>query len=99
MPEPSIPFPAGSDWLQRYVGQQVVADLHEFYLIIGKLDAISANHLSFIEADLHDHREANSTKEIYVLETQKFGVRINRMRVDVPRSQLVAISRMDDVTA
>lgn len=87
------------DWLQRFVGKQVVADLGENYLIVGTLDHYSEGHLSFINADLHDHHEANSTKEIYVLETVKFGVRVNRARVDVPRRHLVAISLLSEISA
>ena len=48
-------------------------------------------------ADLHDHREANSTKEVYALESRQIGVRVNRQRVAIPRQQLVAISLLDDL--
>ncbi len=87
------------DLLQRFVGKQVVADLGENYLIVGTLDHFSNEHVSFADADLHDHREGNSTKEIYILETVKFGVRVNRQRVDIPRRQLVAISLLSDIAS
>lgn len=86
------------DWLQEYRGELVVCDLADHYLIIGMLDQVGPHHLAFIEADLHDHREANSTKDVYLIETRKFGVRANRKQVSIPRPLLIAISRLDDVT-
>jgi hypothetical protein len=87
------------DWLAVFVGQLVVCDLAEPYLVIGRLESCGPDHLAFAEADLHDHREANSTKEVYALESRQLGVRANRRRVTVPRRQLVAISRLDDLVA
>lgn len=89
----------GSEWLQRYVGAVVVCDLDEFYLVIGTLAVADDHHLVFEHADLHDHREANSTKEVYVIETRKVGVRVNRQRLAVPLRRLVSISRLDEVAA
>ncbi len=84
-----------SDWLAPYVGKLVVADLDEFFLVIGTLVEIGTDHLTFTDADLHDHREANSTKEVYIVESLKIGVRANRTRVAVPRHRLVAISLLE----
>ncbi len=83
--------------MRAHLGQVVVADLDEAYLVIGKLLAADACHLAFEAADLHDHREANCTKEVYLLETRKLGVRANRRRVDIPRHRVLAISRLEDI--
>lgn len=88
----------GSDWLKPFLGSIVVCDLDEFYVVIGTLSVASEHHLEFTAADLHDHREANSTKEVYVLETRKIGVRVNRTHLAVPLRRLVAISRMEDIS-
>ena len=86
-----------ADFLEPFRGQIVVCDLGEYYLVIGTLTAFSADHLELAEADLHDQREANSTKEVYALETQKLGVRANRKRVVMPRRHLVAVSLLSDL--
>lgn len=85
-----------ADWIAGYVGTVVVCDLDEFYLVIGRLEQASDDHLLFADADLHDHREANSTKDVYILESRKLGVRVNRHRLAVPRRRLVAISRLEE---
>lgn len=84
-------------WIRGLVGQVVVVDLDESYLVIGTLAAIDAHHLAFTEADLHDHREANCTKDVYLLETRQLGVRFNRKQLTVPRSRMLAISRLEDI--
>jgi hypothetical protein len=89
----------GEDWLIALRGQLMVADLDESYLVIGVLAEADADCLVFTEADLHDHREANCTKDVYLIETLKLGVRANRRRVMVPRRRVVAISRLEDIAS
>jgi hypothetical protein len=85
------------DFLTPFLGQTVVCDLGEHHLAIGQLAAVGPDHLSFTEVDLHDHREANSTKDVYLIETRKYGVRVNRKHLAVPRRQLIAICLLTDV--
>jgi hypothetical protein len=87
----------GDDWLQPFLGKIVVCDLDEYYMVLGCLESVGVSHLQFINADLHDHREANSSKEVYVIESRRLGVRINRVRLSVPRHRLVAVSLLEDV--
>jgi hypothetical protein len=88
-----------TDWLTPYVGKIVVADLDEFFMVLGTLQAVAADALVFTDADLHDHREANSTKEVYAIETKKIGIRVNRVQVAIPRHRLVAISLLEHLCA
>ncbi len=83
--------------LEDFLGQPVVADLDTNYLVFGVLTEMTDDVLIFLEADLHDHGEANATKEVYALETKRFGIRANRRRVVVPRHRLVALSLIADI--
>ena len=87
------------DWLVALRGQLVVVDLDESYLVIGVLAEADSDCLVFTDADLHDHREANCTKDVYLIETLKLGVRANRRRVMIPRRRVVAISRLEDIAS
>jgi hypothetical protein len=87
----------GERWLAAYVGQLVVVDLDQSYLVIGRLARFDRTHLSLDDADLHDHQEANCSKEVYLLESRTLGVRANRTRVDIPRHRMLAISRLEEV--
>ena len=85
------------DWMQGFIGGVVVCDLADSHLIIGTLVEAGPHHVAFTDADLHDHRESNSSKDVYLIETRKFGVRANRTRVTVPRQLVIAVSRLDDI--
>jgi hypothetical protein len=85
------------DWLEPYRGQIVICDLVDGYMIFGTLCGFSSEHLEFRDADLHDLREANSTKDVYAIETLDIGVRVNRQRCAISRLKLIAISRLDEV--
>ncbi len=81
------------------VGQLVVVDLDGPWVAFGRLVHPGPGWIELAEADLHDMREGTSTRDVYALETQKLGVRVNRRRVLLPVSQIIAMSRLDDVTA
>ena len=48
-------------------------------------------------ADLHDLRDTDTTRENYIVESKTTGIKRNRKRVLVLRSDMVAIARLDDV--
>ncbi len=91
-----LTMPDDDDWLRPLLGQLVVLDLDGDYLAFGRLEAVGRHHLTLVEADLHDHSEANCTKEVYALESKQIGVRVNRAVLHVPRSRLIAVSRLED---
>ncbi len=81
------------------ISQLVVVDLDGPWVAFGRLAQAGPGWIELAEADLHDMREGTSTRDVYALETQKLGVRVNRRRVLLPVSQIIALSRLDDVTA
>ncbi len=85
------------DWMQEFIGSVVVCDLADNYLVVGTLSEAGPHHVAFTQADLHDHRESSSSKDVYLIETRKFGVRANRTRVVVPRQLVIAVSTLDDI--
>lgn len=87
------------DPLADLIGAIVVVDLDGPWLAFGRLAGVTPTWIELTEADLHDLREGSSSRDVYALETQKHGVRVNRRRVLVPLSQLIAVSRLDEVTA
>jgi hypothetical protein len=90
-------MPEREDWLVPFVGKAIVCDLDEYYMVLGTLESFSVHHLQFSQADLHDHREANSSKEVYVIESRRLGIRVNRLHLYVPRGRVVAVSLLDDI--
>jgi hypothetical protein len=75
----------------------VVLDLASTYVCLGKLVRIDDHFLELKNADLHDLRDTETTRELYVAESVATGIKRNRKRVVIRRTEVVAISLLEDV--
>jgi len=80
------------------IGRNVVVDCRGWFIYAGTLESVGEHWLTLADADLHDHRESNSTRDRYIMEIAKHGVRQNRDRVLVRLDMIVSMSALDDVT-
>jgi hypothetical protein len=83
--------------LEEWIGQRVVIDLRGEYVCLGTLCGVGEQFLELRNADLHDLRDTDTTRENYVAESVATGVKRNRKRLLLVRSEIVAISRLEDV--
>ncbi len=83
--------------LDELLDQKVVIDLISPYVCLGKLTRYDEHFLEVKNADLHDLRDTDTTRELYVADSVATGIKRNRKRVLIRRSEVVAISRLDDV--
>jgi hypothetical protein len=83
--------------LEELLGQPVVIDLRGPYVCLGRLARIDDLHLELENADFHDLRDTHSSRENYVVAAVFTGIKRNRRRVLVLRSEVVAVSRLEDV--
>ncbi|MCS7015760.1 MAG: hypothetical protein RMJ19_12620 [Gemmatales bacterium] len=88
----------GQDWLERMVGQLVIVDLESPYVCLGRLEDMNERYLVLGDADLHDMRDSDTTRENYIAESVATGIKRNRKRVVLLRNQVVAISLLEDFT-
>jgi hypothetical protein len=85
--------------LDEFVGQEVVVDLRSQYVCLGTLRRVDDLHLELRNADLHDLRDTLTSRENYVQASHATGIKRNRKRVLVVRSEVVAVARLADVVA
>jgi hypothetical protein len=83
--------------LTEFIEQKVVVDLRSPFVCIGTLLRIDELYLELRNADLHDLRDTQTTRELYVAESRATGIKRNRKRVLVSRAEVVAVSRLEDV--
>jgi small nuclear ribonucleoprotein (snRNP)-like protein len=83
--------------LQELIGQKVVVDLRSEYVCLGTLTRADEHFLELKNADLHDLRDTDTTRENYVAESRATGVKRNRKRLLLVRGEIVAIAGLDDV--
>lgn len=83
--------------LAGFVGQDVVLDTRGELLYIGRLEKAGEWFLELAEADVHDLMASRTTKELYIMDAAKHGIKKNRRSVHVRRLEVVSISRLADV--
>jgi len=83
--------------LADLIGKIVVLDLVAPYVYLGVLTGEDSRYLILEDADAHDLRDSSTTRDQYIIESVRHGVNVNRSLVYVQKSQVVAISRLDDV--
>ncbi len=91
-----LPMEDANRWA-AYLGKPVVLDTRSAYIYIGTLTKADEWWLELSDVDVHDSSEGHSTKEKYVMEARKFGVKSNRKRVSVRREFIVSLSLLEDV--
>jgi hypothetical protein len=87
-----------SPLLEALVGRPVVIDLSSPYVCLGTFVGLDAEFLELVDADLHDFRDSQATREIYVYDSARLGIRRNRARVLLKRSEVVGIALLSDVS-
>lgn len=83
--------------LNKFVGQDVVLDCRGEIAYIGRLFAVGDWFLELTDADVHDMDSSRTSKEIYVMEAAKHGIKKNRHSVHVRKTEVVSISLLQDV--
>lgn len=83
--------------LESLVGQKVVVDLRSEYVCLGTLAAFHADYLELKNADLHDLRDTDTSRENYIAASRSTGIKRNRKKLILFRRDIVAMSLLEDV--
>ena len=83
--------------LEELLNEKVVVDLSSPYVCLGRLVRFDAAFLELKNADLHDLRDTDTSRENYVVAAVRTGIRKNRKRLLVRLADVVAVARLDEV--
>ena len=83
--------------IEEFLNQPVVVDLRGEFVCLGTLQRIDDHFLELRNADMHDLRDSDTTRENYVAASLTTGIKRNRRRLLLVRAEIVAITRLDDV--
>ena len=83
--------------LEELVGEIIVIDLRSTFVCLGTLTKVDADFLQLKNADLHDLRDSDTSRENYVAASAATGIKRNRKKLWLMRSDIVAVARLDDV--
>lgn len=80
-----------------WIGENVVVDFRSPMVAIGRLEGAEEDLLEMHDADLHDLRDTDTTRELYVVKTARYGIQVNRTVLLVRVDDVLAVARLDDV--
>jgi hypothetical protein len=83
--------------LEKFLGELVVVDLRSPYVCLGYLEKFDEQFLLLRDADLHDLRDSDTSRENYVAASFATGIKRNRRRVLLVRSDVAAVTRFHDL--
>jgi small nuclear ribonucleoprotein (snRNP)-like protein len=83
--------------VEKLVGRDVVLDTRGQFVYLGRLKHIDNSFFELEDADVHDGGESATSKEIYIMDARKYGIKKNRRHVFVRADQVVSLSRLEDV--
>jgi hypothetical protein len=83
--------------LEEMIGHKVVIDCRSPYVVLGTLEEVGEKFLKMRNADLHDLRDTESSRENYVAAALATGIKRNRKHMLLVRDEVVAIALVDDV--
>jgi len=83
--------------LQSLLGREVVFDMIPPYVYLGTLVATDDRFLTLEKADVHDLRDTSTTRELYILDAKRHGIRPTRARVFVKLADVISVSALADV--
>ncbi len=83
--------------LQEYIGERIVLDTNTDVLYLGKLVSVEKEYVGLENADVCWVNDLRSTREQYLMEAAKQGIRKNRTHVEVKNSVIISVSRLKDI--
>lgn len=83
--------------LEDLMHREVVLDTRGPLLYLGTLASVGDCFYTLRDADVHDMQSSGASKEIYIMETAKHGIRVNRANVFVRKAEIVSLSLLADV--
>jgi small nuclear ribonucleoprotein (snRNP)-like protein len=86
-----------STLLAPLMGQVVVIDLKSTFVCLGTLVRCDELFLELRDADLHDFRDSTATREVYVYDSARLGIRRNRARILIRLDDVVALTLFADI--
>ena len=83
--------------LKKFIKKKIVIDTRSSWIYIGLLKNIGTDSIELTDVDVHDSKDTHTTKEIYLLDSRKTGIKSNRNSVFINMDYIVSFSPLEDV--
>ena len=83
--------------LDEMLNQKIVVDFRSEFVCLGTLKRYDTHFLELRNADLHDLRDTDTSRENYVAASAVTGLKRNRKKILINRTEIIAISLFADI--
>lgn len=83
--------------LKGFLKKKLVLDTRSSWVYIGVLEEILDTCVVLSDVDVHDNESIRATKECYILDSKKTGIKSNRNKVYVNLDYVISFSPLEDV--
>lgn len=83
--------------LEDVLHQDVVIDMRSSFVCLGTVTRFDDDFIELKDADVHDLRDTETSRENYVVGSKMTGIKRNRRRALIVRKEIVAIALLRDV--
>ena len=83
--------------LKEYLNKPVIVDTKSDYIYLGQLEQENSDYLVLKDVDVHDHSISKISKELYIIEAAKYGIKANRKRVRLMCKDVISLSLLEDI--
>ncbi len=83
--------------LEQYLNKTIVIDSNSSWIYVGMLEKVTHDCVVLSNVDVHDNDDTPTSKERYVLECKKTGIKSNRHAVNVKMEHIVSFSLLEDI--
>jgi len=81
----------------KFIGQQVVVDTPYSILYLGTLEKENEDTIEIFDVDVHDMTESLTSKEQYIMEAARDGIKSNRRHCTIKQTAIISISLLSDI--
>ena len=83
--------------LKKFSGKKIVVDTRSSWVYIGVLEKVGDNHIQVKGVDVHDNSDFTASKEQYIWESSRTGIKSNRETVYINLDYVVSFSPLETV--
>ncbi len=79
------------------IGKSIVVDTSSNWVYLGILDHVTENCIVLKDADAHDISDTKVSKEFYIFDSKKTGIKANRRLVSINLAYVVGFSSLEEI--
>lgn len=82
---------------EQFLNKVIVVDTNTHFIYIGAVEKTDSDFITLVDVDCHDSDQTQTTKEKYLIDIKKCGIKPNRKKVYIRKQFIISISSLEDI--